>query len=82
MPNLLAFLTKAQVIYFSDPEVLVLPHGEERLRKAYQIYLAEEEDAISYQEFRRSIMEMVGNDWCFERESVGSVRGLRRFSRS
>ncbi len=42
--------------YIGAPECLALPHGPERLRKAYELYLVEEEEnPVPYAEGRKHL---------------------------
>lgn len=43
--------------YEAAPEVLHLPHGLERLRKAYEVYLTEEDQPVRFDEARRRLRE-------------------------
>lgn len=52
-------LSRLRLNYVGSPETMHLPHGPDRLRKAYEVYLAEEENPVPYDEARRHLREWI-----------------------
>jgi len=50
-------LPRLRFNYEAAPEVLHLPHGLERLRVAYGIYLGEEDQPVKFEEGRKYLKE-------------------------
>lgn len=57
-------LSRLRLTYVGDPELATMPHGVERLRRAYSIYLAETrpgETMIPYAEGREHVRSWTGD---------------------
>jgi hypothetical protein len=58
------YLGRLKFNYAAAPECLTLPHGPERLRKAYELYLAEAregEEVVPYNEGRKALRSWSGD---------------------